>query len=500
MSVTKEQSISTKEIMGHPRGLCVLFFSEMWERFGFYGLRALLVLFLTKKLLLGDTHAYGVYAAFMALVYTSPIIGGVLADKILGNRRAIVVGAILIAVGHFFLIGLDLELFYVGLAFIVSGTGFFKANISSMVGQLYERGDTRRDAGFTIFYVGVNLGAFVSSLIVGYIGEVYGWQYGFGLSGVGMLLGLVTFLYGMPSLSNIGVLPPGPAKKTFIIFTVEQWIYLIAFISAPLFAILIANHQVFDLFLPVVGAMVLMYVLYLAFTSAPHERNALLVILVLMFFHTSFFALFEQAGCSLNLFTDRNVDRVLFGYTITASQFQALNPAFIMLLGPLFAWLWTVLGRRNKDPYPPMKFVFALVQISLSFATLVWGIKFADSSGLTPVIWLVISYLFSTVGELCMMPVGLSMVTKLAPTRIISMMMGIWFLSVAFAEYLVGIFAKLAAVTTTGGTVADAKASLVVYSDAFTIVAYFAIIMAVILLVISPLLKPVFARLEAEHK
>ncbi len=492
-------AVASNRILDHPRGLYVLFFSEMWERFGFYGLRALLVLYMTKYLIFSDTKLYGIYAAYMALVYTTPIIGGILADRLLGNRRAIVIGAVLIALGHFMLMTLDINMFYMGLAFLISGTGFFKANISSLVGQLYEQGDPRLDAGFTLFYMGINIGALASSLIVGLVGELYGWSYAFGLSGIGMLLGLMTFLYGMQFLEGKGAMPEqSPAKLQMFSITLEQVTYVLAFILTPVIAILVYQHQWFDIFLPIVGVIVFAYVLFLAFTGEAKERNALLVILVLMFFHTAFFALFEQAGCSVNLFTDRNVDRVFWGYKIPTPQFQALNPAFIIMLAPLIAWMWVALGRRNLDPYPPMKFVFGLICVGLGFGALIMGIKTADQSGLTSMYWLVLAYFIHTVGELSMMPVGLSMVTKLAPARILSMMMGIWFLSVAFGEYLTGVFAKLAAVTTHAGQVVDVKSSLVIYGNAFTFAMYFAWVMAAILVLISPFLNRIFAKLEAE--
>lgn len=491
------QAISQK-FNHHPRGLYYLFFAELWERFSFYGMRALLVLYMVNELKFKDARAYGIMAAYAALVYTTPIIGGFIADHFLGNRRAIIAGGIFIAIGHACLAIDGMMFFYFGLAFIIAGTGLFKANVSSLVGQLYEIGDPRRDAGFTIFYMGINLGALLAPLACGYIGQKYGWHAGFALASFGMLLGLVTFFKGIASFGSAGTAPniQSLRKSTLVGLSKEQLIYIAAVFSVPVFAYLVNQDHIFDIILKVIGVLVFAYVIFLSLTKFKEHKIALYVILTLMFFHTAFFALFEQAFSSLTLFTDRVIDRTVFGVTLETAQFQSLNPAFIILFGPVFAYLWVHLGKKHREPYPPIKFCFGLLFVALGFGAFIMGIKETEPGQLISGYWLVLGYLLHSIGELCISPVGLSMVTKLAPRAIGSMMMGIWFLSIAFAENLAGVFAKLAVIETGEGESIDVAGAALVYGHAFEIVMYMAFAAALVLLLLSPLMKSVFLKVD----
>jgi len=486
----------------HPKGLFHLFFAEMWERFSFYGMRALLVLYMTLELGFTDSKAYGVYAAYFTLVYATTLLGGIVADRILGNQKAITIGGILITIGHLVLTLTNLYAFYIGLAFVIAGTGLFKANISTLLGQLYDKSDPRRDSGFTIFYMGINLGALLASLVCGYVGETFGWHYGFGLASIGMLSGLVTFLRGLNNFGSKG-LPPKNSRlndKTALGISREYLIYILSFLSVPLFAYFMMHENLFDQALPLFGVIVLSWLFVLTLKAKKEERASLLVIFVLMFFQVAFFSLFEQAGSSMTLFTERHVNRAIAGFTLTSSQFQALNPLFILLFGPVFSWLWTTLGKKNRDPYPPAKFILALIQVASGFLVLKVGINLANLAGYTSASWLVLAYFLHTTGEICLSPVGLSLVTKLAPQRLLSTLMGVWFLSIAFANHLAGIFAKMSSVETIEGHINNTFDALQKYEDTFSTIMSFAFIMALILLIISPFLNRVFKNIEAKTR
>lgn len=435
--------------MKQPKQLYMLFFAEMWERFSFYGMRALLILFMVKQFLYSDGEAYHIYAAYGALVYTTPFIGGIIADKLLGYRKSVMLGGILMAIGHFVMVGPDLTpegykwldeiFFYTALAFLIVGNGFFKPNISSIVGSLYGDNDPRRDAGFTIFYMGVNLGAFLAPLVCGTVGELWGWGYGFSLAGIGMVAGLIAFGRGQHSL--VHGLPPSEEllqKRSFIGLSNEKSIYLLSLFMVVVAGILINFHGFMSKSLYVFGAGVLGYILYIAFVKLNKiERQRMFVILTLLVFSAMFWAFFEQAGSSITLFTDRNVERG----GVPTSLFQSINPLFILLFGSAFSAMWLSLGKRGKDLSIPTKFVLAMIQLGLGFGALVIGAKTASEGGMVSVVWLLLGYLLHTTGELCLSPVGLSMVTKLAPKTMVAMILGAWYLSSAFAHNLGGLIA-----------------------------------------------------------
>jgi proton-dependent oligopeptide transporter, POT family len=471
----------------HPPGLYILFFAELWERFSFYGMRALLVLYLTKELLFSDQQAYGVYGAYGALVYTTPLIGGWLADHYLGYHRAIILGGLLMALGHLCLsLGHSL-LFYIALALLAAGNGLFKPNISTLVGQLYAEHDPRRDAGFTTFYMGINIGALIAPLICGFIGETYGWHYGFGLAGVGMLTGLLVFVLG-PRVTKHGLPPRETRAQGWA--GLGQVVLLGVAASVAILAVLMFYHRLTGWILIAAGAAALLWLLRVARASPRVERERLLAIFVLTTFSVTFWSFFEQAGSSLNLFADRNVDRSAFGWTIPASLFQSVNPMFVIALAPFFSMLWLRLGSAGREPSTPIKFALAILLLAAGFAVFGLSAALAGADGKTSMLWLLLGYLLVTSGELCLSPVGLAMVTRLAPARLVGALMGVWFLSTAFAHYIAALIAKLtSAPNTANATALPPTATVDLYGEVFVQIALVAGIVGCALLLLAPRLK-----------
>ncbi|MFB6258201.1 MAG: peptide MFS transporter [Flavobacteriales bacterium] len=441
-----------------PGQLYMLFFTEMWERFSFYGMRSLLTLYmineLFKEMASPDANelAFGIYAAYGALVYATPYIGGQLADRFLGYQKSTIWGGILMMIGHF-VMAIETQFFlYLALAFLIAGNGFFKPNISSMVGGLYEEGDKRRDGGFTIFYMGINLGAFLAPLICGYIGQTFGWFYGFGLAGLGMLSGLVVFLRGRKGLGENGGIPDPERlyKKGFLGLNREHWIYTLTIIGVAFVALFIHYYTIVEVLIPFLTFTGLLIVLVQAIKKGKVEMQRMFVILILTIVNIFFWAFFEQAGSSLTAVTQSNVDRNILGFVIPASVFQSVNPAFILILGPMFASMWVNLNRINKEPSTPLKFVFGMVLLGIGFLALSYGVNFVTVIGglaLVPLFFLILSYMLQTCGELSLSPVGLSMITKLSPKGMTAQLMGLWFLSTALSHTVAGQLAKL----TSGG-------------------------------------------------
>jgi POT family proton-dependent oligopeptide transporter len=475
----------------------------MWERFSFYGMRALLILYLTQHFLIGDKQAGLIYGSYAALVYAMPVLGGMIADRYLGFKKSIMYGAVLLVCGHFGMAfegppaelsggevareSLYMQVFYLSLALIVVGVGFLKSSISSIVGQLYGVDDPRRDSGFTIFYMGINLGAFVATLACAYLGETYGWRYGFGLAGIGMLIGLVTFIRGSLYLQGVGDAPEAAGLRDLVAGIRKEWlIYLSGLIAVVIVWQLIQRTGELGLVLSGFGAVVVGWVIWYSLARCePAERDRMIVMLMLIVFSVFFWALFEQAGSSLTLFTDRNI---AMGDVFTAGMFQSLNPLFIILFAPVFAWAWVRLAQKNKEPSTPMKFGLATVQIGLGFGVLIIGASFAGPDGKVAVFWLALMYLLHTTGELCLSPVGLSMVTRLSVARVGGMMMGVWFLSSSFAAYAGGMIAGLMAIGDEGASVTSGVESLAVYTSVFGKLAILAVGLGVFIMMISPLL------------
>jgi POT family proton-dependent oligopeptide transporter len=568
---------------GHPRQLARLFTTEMWERFGYYGMRALLTLYLTKHFLFSDQQATGLYGGYTALVYLTPLVGGLLADQFLGSKRAVKFGAIIMAAGYFTLAfggspakpyaiidgqryevvvdnfvdrptsdanevrsivdhgkklqirgnedgsislldngaeakrlpkgamepGADrdpftLAIMLIALSLISVGNGFFKPNISTIVGTLYDKADRRRDSGFTIFYMGINLGSILGQVFCPLLADWLGWWAGLSLAGVGMLISYCLIQFDGGRLAGYGERPEKAANRDIAI-------YIGALVAVPVFVFLFSNLMnsapaaegsgfvgyimslslmgklLFGTFLVSVPAILIWS--YAKGTRT--EAQMMTAAMVLIVFNVFFWTLFEQAGSSLTLFADRNTDRSVFGlFTISAPQTQNFNPICIVLFAPLMSMLWTGLARRGLEPSIPVKFAIALVGVGAGFLFLVWGTTFASSTYQVGLWWLAGLYLIHSLAELCISPVGLSMITKLSIARIVGLMMGVWFLSISVAQYFAGVVAQFASVETVGGQVTNLRVSLEAYTSTFTTIAWIAITAGVVLFLLSwPLQK-----------
>jgi POT family proton-dependent oligopeptide transporter len=447
--------VTDRGFFGHPRGLSTLFFTEMWERFSYYGMRAILILFMTTAPAAGglgfDTASAGaIYGLYTSMVYMASLPGGWIADRLIGQQRAVLIGGVLIASGHFSMAFPSLATFYLGLFLIVIGTGLLKPNISAIVGQLYAPGDNRRDAGFSIFYMGINLGAFLAPLVCGYLGQRVDWHLGFAAAGVGMVLGLVQYVLTGKSLGEAG-LRPAPAKSAAAAADLKRratrWIVLTgggvvlfglgAFTGVlPVTATQIADAAGYFL---LITTLAFFGWLFFGGDWTPAERGRLYVVGVLFLAAALFWSAFEQAGSTLNLFADRSTRTTLLGWNFPSSWFQSLNSLFIISFAPIFAWLWIWLGRR--EPSTPTKFSLGLIGVGGGFAVLVPAAGLAAGGALVSPMWLTVAYLIHTIGELCLSPVGLSAMTKLAPARIVGLMMGVWFLASSVGNYIGGRFA-----------------------------------------------------------
>lgn len=482
---------SAGTFLGHPKGLFVLFFAEMWERFSYYGMRALLIFYLTQHWLYSDGEASVIYGAYTALVYITPVIGGYLADRWLGQRKAVLYGAVLLTFGHF-LMGFEgdggqdaasLNIFWLALAFIIVGSGFLKANISVIVGQLYPRTDVRRDGAYTIFYMGINLGAALGSILCGYLGQTYGWSYGFGAAGFGMLLGLIVFVIFKPLLLGRGE-SSDPAKLSSTVMGIKfEWLlYLSGLVAVAIVWWLVQNQSIVGTLLGLAGGILVLYVLGTAVIKLPAEdRDRIFAAMFLILGSILFWALFEQAGSSLNLFTDRHVDRG----GVPASVFQSINAIYIVLLAPLFAALWTWLGRKGMEPSTPVKFGLAMMQLGLGFLVLKWGAEAVGMENATPVIFIFLIYLFHTTGELCLSPVGLSAMNRLAPAHMASLIMGTWFFASATGNFAAGLIASATGSENASGEGAGKELVMSVYGT----IGLYAIGFGILVVVVSPLIK-----------
>jgi POT family proton-dependent oligopeptide transporter len=568
---------------GHPRQLARLFTTEMWERFGYYGMRALLTLYLTKHFIFSDQQATGLYGGYTALVYLTPLIGGLIADQILGSKRSVKFGAIMMAIGYFTLafggqpakpyalidgqryevqidnfqdrpttdnevrylvagnqrlqirgnddgsvslLGPDqsvartvpkgafeshgerqpftVAILLIALSLISVGNGFFKPNISTIVGTLYEQGDRRRDAGFTIFYMGINMGSILGQLFCPLLADWLGWWAGFALAGVGMSISYLLMTFDGGRLAGYGEAPVKEKDRSL-------WVYVGAVLAVPVFYFLFVNLM--NSPEPEPGSGFIGYIVSLSLMGKllfgsfligvpailvwswsngdRREFQMMCAAMVLIVFNVFFWTLFEQAGSSLTLFADRNTDRDVFGlFTLSAPQTQNFNPIAIVILAPLMSILWGALAKRNLEPSIPLKFAMALVGVGAGFLFLVWGTTFAGPDFKVGLWWLAGLYVIHSIAELAISPVGLSMVTKLSIARIVGLMMGVWFLSISVAQYFAGMVAQFASVETVGGQVTNLKVSLATYTHTFTTIAWVAIAAGVVLFLLSwPLQK-----------
>ncbi|CAN7530868.1 MULTISPECIES: peptide MFS transporter [unclassified Phenylobacterium] len=548
----------------HPRGLIILFFAEMWERFSYYGMRGILIFFLTQHLLFDDATAGAQYGSYTSLVYLLPLIGGLLADRYLGTRKAVAFGALLLVAGHLTMAvegkpatqqlvyggqkyevvaegrmesrtvklmvgdktydfgpaeggGLEIKglqaggplptvlpkdsytmekqvdplgknAFYLAVSLIIMGVGFLKPNISTIVGQLYPQGDPRRDSGFTLYYYGINLGAFWASVLCGMLGQTVGWWAGFGLAGVGMALGWVVFVFGKPLLQGKGEPPNAELLKAPIAGPINrEWlIYILAILGVAPIWLLVQSNQLVGWALGVSTILALAFIAYfLVVKCGKIERERMMLALVLIFGSVVFFTLFEQAGTSLNLFAARNVD--LMG--ISAAQTQSFNAGFILIFAPVFAAMWAWLGARGRDPNPTLKFGFGLLQVGLGFLVVVWAQGLADDNYRLPLIMLALLYMLHTTGELFLSPVGLSEITKLSVASVVSFMMAVWFLSSSIAQYVGGIIAGAMGTETVGGQVLDPAAALATSMDGFNKLGWAGVGVGVVFVVLSFFIK-----------
>ena len=440
-----------RSFFGHPRGLATLFFTEMWERFSYYGMRALLILFMTATVRHGGlgfpvSKAGAIYGLYTSLVYIVGLPGGWLADRIVGQRRAVLWGGIFIAAGHFTMAIPVIEMFYLGLGLIVIGTGLLKPNISTMVGSLYTEQDARRDGGFSIFYMGINIGAMISPLVCGYLGENINWHYGFLSAGVGMTLGLIQYVLGIKYLGTAGTRANRTFEDTRLLkrsIAVAALVIAAGIGVAMTGAIEISANSISNAFGVILAAVCVVFFAWLfnakGYTTV--EKKRFRAIIVLFIASTLFWSAFEQAGSTLNLFAERNTNLHAWDFALwglfRASYFQSLNSVFIIALAPFFAWLWIRL--KKSEPSSTGKFSIGLLFVGLGFAIL---IPVATGASVSPW-WLTLTYLLHTIGELCLSPVGLSAMTKLAPARMVGLIMGVWFLSMSVGDYIGGRLASV---------------------------------------------------------
>jgi POT family proton-dependent oligopeptide transporter len=509
------------ELLGHPKGLYVCFLTEMWERFSFYGMKALLLLYLVKYHLFADANGYNLIGAYGGLVYALPVLGGLVADRWLGMRKAVILGGTLLCLGHF---GMAIEgheaavvdgevvrdegalqVFYFSLALIIVGVGFLKPNISTIVGRLYPDNDPRRDSGFTIFYAGINLGAFIAPLLCGWLGETYGWRYGFGLAGIGMAAGLTNFILGQKHFHGRAE-PADPARlrrRVWRGLRLETLIYLGALAGVWVVWLLVQTHSVqltLAAWLPTMSPVILgMHAVTTCLAAGilwfmirhctPIERHRMSVLIVLILGALIFFTLYEQTYGSWILFSDRLMNRQAFGVEWSASQLSALGAMFILLLSPLFAWLWPRLARAGLNPAKPVKTALGILIAGLSFWVLLLAIRFPQANGLVSLWWLVLAYFVLEVGELMLSPIGLSAVTQLSLPRVVSLMMGAWFLGTSYSEVLAAQLGKLSALERTPHAVLDVGSAMAAYQGLFELLLWIGLGCGFVLLLLAPLLR-----------
>lgn len=492
MDLTESASPIATTNTKHPKQLYLLFFTEMWERFSFYGMKALLLAYMVTQLKFDEPKGYAILGSYAALVYTMPMFGGMIADRFLGYRKAILFGGILMTIGHFVLAIPQGWSFFFGMAFIICGNGFFKPNISSMVGTLYSNNDPRKDSAFSIFYMGINIGAALGGLLCGYVGQQINWHYGFGLAGIFMVLGLVVFAIGKKSLGNKG-LPPNVAslrQVRFGLFNTEHLIYIGSLCLVPVVVALFHQYQLMDYIMFGLGIASLIYILFIAFQLDKAAKFKLLAALIMIVFSTLFWAFYEQNSGSLNLFAMRNVNMQVGSVELPALAVNNfLPPGWVIILSIGFAWLWPWLNKKGKEPSTPLKFALSFILMGIGFYVFYLGCTTSTQSGLIPLITFIAGYFFIISGEMCLSPIGLSMVTKLAPIKIVSMMMGIWFFASAIGEFLA---AKIGALMSVPEAIANANnpaTSLPFYATILSRIGMGSIAIGLILVCFVPIIR-----------
>ena len=471
----------------YPKQLWYFFLSEMWERFSFYGMRGMLTIFMVQKLLLSERDANLRYGAIQAFVYTMAFVGGLFADKILGFRKSIFWGGFLMIIGSFTLAFSPEHLYYIGISFTIVGTGFFKPNISTMVGSLYKPGDPRTDAGFSLFYSGINIGALLGGYLCIYVAKAYSWNIAFSLAGIGMIIGLCIFIFTRNIIGPLGLSPLAGKLTVSRNRLYDILVYAGSLAVIPLILLLVSNSVYTDLFMYTVGPLTLIYIVYETFKYNKIERQKLVAALVFIIFSIFFWAFFEQSGGSLSLFALYNVKNDLLGLKIDPNSINnASNSFFVIIFSPIVGLLWLSLYKVKKEPNTVVKFGLGFLFLSLAFFAFYYTRFFADASGMTSLNMFTLAYLVITVGELCLSPIGLSIMTKLSPKPLHGMMMGAWFLASAYGQYAAGI---LGAGMATVDEKATLTAKLISYTEGYKQLAIYALIAGVLLIVISPLVR-----------
>ncbi|MDB5251520.1 MAG: hypothetical protein JWP27_689 [Flaviaesturariibacter sp.] len=473
-----------------PKQLYLLFFTEMWERFSFYGMKALLLAYMVTQLKFDEPKGYAILGSYAALVYTMPLFGGFMADRFLGYRKSILYGGILMSIGHLVLaIPQDWSFFY-GMAFIICGNGFFKPNISSLVGTLYTENDPRRDSGFSLFYMGINLGAALGGLLCGYVGQRINWHYGFGLAGLFMIVGLVVFVAGVRTMGEKGLPPDSAALQRRVggVLKTEWAIYGGTLLVIPVIVALFHRYGIMDYIMFGLGILSVFYILFIAFRLEKAEKQKLYAALALIIFSTFFWAFYEQNSGSLNLFAMRNVNMNFLGMELPAlSVNNFLPPGWVIVLSLFFAWLWPWLNKRGKEPSTPLKFGLSFVLMGIGFCVFYLACRSHAADGIIPLWTFAAGYFFIISGELCLSPIGLSMITKLSPAKIVGLMMGIWFLASAIGEFLAGKIGSLMSVPE--GVQNNPVLSLPYYAAILLKIGLGSVALGVVLLFIVPLLR-----------
>ncbi len=462
---TREVRVNQKELFGHPVGLYILFFTEMWERFSYYGMRAILVLYLVSETTAGnaglgwpEADALALYGWYTMLVYVASIPGGIIADKLLGQKKAVLIGSLVLVAGHGILAVEEMWAFYTGLTLIITGVGFLKPNISTMVGGLYKEGDIRRDKGFTIFYIGINLGAFLASLIVGYVGENIGWHYGFGLAGIAMAFGLIVYIGGQKHLANVGNLLAKTERDSGaslghlfsdLFKSPPQLIISLVLLGVSFYGMFLMGLAYGLLFIFLTFVIAMMMMVYKDLTSKV-MKDRYVVMLLSFILVIVFWGAFEQAGGLMNIYALDNTNRTLpfslplIGNEIPASWFQSLNAMFIIIFGLIVANFWAKRKLKNKEASSIFKMAIGVIIMGLGFIFMVFAALQFQENGSSAMYWLVLAYLFHTIGELCSSPVALSFITKLAPVRYASLMMGVYFAATGLGNKVAGIVGEAA--------------------------------------------------------
>ncbi|HPF69188.1 MAG TPA: peptide MFS transporter [Candidatus Krumholzibacteria bacterium] len=468
----------------YPKQLWSLFTIEMWERFCFYGMRGMLAVFMVSQLGLDDRQANLQYGAIQAFVYAFTFIGGVFADKILGFQKSLIWGAAMMIAGGCVIAFAPQDMFYIGTCFSIIGTGFFKPNISTMVGQLYNPGDPRRDAGFSLFYSGINLGALLGGILMIAVGKYYSWRLAFLLVGVAMSISLVTFLASRRNLGPIGLSPFGPEVPVTRRRMLEVATYVGSLLSIPLILVLVTNTRYTDLFMYIVGPATLVWLGWEMRKFTRDENKRIGAALVFIFFSVLFWAFFEQAGGSLSLFALNNLNHSLLGIPMDPNVINnSSNSLFVIIFAPVVGLLWVTLSKRKKEPSSVVKFGLGFFLLGAAFLVFAWTRMFADENGMTSLEVFTLAYLVITFGELCLSPIGLSLMTQLAPTSIQGLMMGMWFLASAYGQYVAGLLGADMSTTGAGATALD---KLIAYTDGYRQLGIYALVAGVVLVAISP--------------